>query len=59
MVVGAIVAFVWGQSATLSGMIYEMVPGFFSNLVVAVIVSILRISQIQKLKKNSIKHWTF
>ncbi|MEJ9280225.1 sodium/proline symporter PutP [Ureibacillus thermosphaericus] len=45
MVVGAIVAFVWGQSATLSGMIYEMVPGFFSNLVVAVIVSMITYKQ--------------
>ncbi|TQE90386.1 sodium/proline symporter PutP [Ureibacillus terrenus] len=41
MVVGAIVAFIWGQSDALSGMIYEMVPGFFSNLIVAVIVSLL------------------
>lgn len=41
MVVGAVVAFIWGQSATLSGMIYEMVPGFFSNLIVAVIVSLI------------------
>lgn len=41
MVAGAIVAFIWGQSAALSGMIYEMVPGFFTNLVIAVIVSLV------------------
>ncbi len=45
MVVGAIVTIVWGQSATLSGMIYEMVPGFFSNLIVAVVVSMMTYKQ--------------
>lgn len=45
MVVGAIVTIVWGQSATLSGMIYEMVPGFFSNLIVAVVVSMITYKQ--------------
>lgn len=41
MVVGAAVAFIWGQSSTLSGIIYEMVPGFFINLIVAVVVSLI------------------
>lgn len=41
MVVGAVVAFIWGQSSTLSGIIYEMVPGFFINLIVALVVSLI------------------
>lgn len=41
MVIGAIVSFVWGQSAFLSGIIYEMVPGFFINLIIALVVSLM------------------
>ena len=40
MVVGAVVAFTWGQSG-LADTLYEIVPGFFSGLVVAVVVSLL------------------
>lgn len=40
MLVGAIVAFVWGQTA-LSGYLYEMVPGFTINLIVSVVVSLI------------------
>ena len=40
LVTGAVVAFVWGQSP-LSGVLYEIVPGFVANLVVAVGVSLL------------------
>ena len=39
MVVGAIVAFVWGQSALFRNL-YEMVPGFL-NLIVSVVVSLI------------------
>lgn len=41
MVVGAVVAFVWGQSEALSGMLYEIVPGFLINLILAVVVSLI------------------
>ncbi len=41
MLAGAVVAFVWGQSDALSGMIYEIVPGFIINLVITVIVSLI------------------
>ncbi|MGM9949062.1 MAG: sodium/proline symporter PutP [Lysinibacillus sp.] len=40
MVSGAVVAFIWGRSDTLSGMLYEIVPGFFIGLVVTVVVSL-------------------
>ncbi|MFJ8237745.1 sodium/proline symporter PutP [Ureibacillus sp. NPDC094379] len=41
MVAGAVVAFIWGQSEALSGMLYEIVPGFIINLILAVIVSLI------------------
>ncbi|MGE7666274.1 sodium/proline symporter PutP [Ureibacillus composti] len=41
MVAGAVVAFIWGQSETLSGMLYEIVPGFIINLILAVVVSLI------------------
>lgn len=40
MVSGAVVAFVWGKSDYLSDMLYEIVPGFFICLLVAVAVSL-------------------
>ncbi|HHT13935.1 MAG TPA: sodium:proline symporter, partial [Propionibacterium sp.] len=40
MVSGAVVAFIWGQTDALSSMLYEIVPGFLANLVVAVVVSL-------------------
>jgi len=40
MIVGAVVAFVWGQSA-LTDVLYEIVPGFIINLILAVIVSLI------------------
>ncbi|NUJ33076.1 sodium:proline symporter, partial [Pseudoalteromonas sp. 2103] len=40
MIVGAVTAFIWGSTA-LSGYLYEIVPGFILNLIVAYIVSIL------------------
>ncbi|MCA5894540.1 sodium/proline symporter PutP [Isoptericola sp. NEAU-Y5] len=41
MVVGATVAFVWGQTDSLADTLYEIVPGFVAGLVVAVVVSLL------------------
>lgn len=41
MVAGAVVAFIWGQSDALSGMLYEIVPGFFINLILTVVVSLV------------------
>ena len=41
MVSGAVVAFVWGKVNALSSMLYEIVPGFFVCLLVAVIVSVV------------------
>ncbi|WP_413365935.1 sodium/proline symporter PutP [Lysinibacillus sp. 3P01SB] len=40
MVSGAVVAFIWGKSEHLSDMLYEIVPGFFICLLVAVVVSL-------------------
>lgn len=40
MVAGAVVAFAWGQIPALSGTLYEIVPGFLANLIVAVVVSL-------------------
>lgn len=41
MIVGAIVAFVWGSVPELKGMLYEIVPGFGLSLIAAVIASLL------------------
>jgi len=41
MIAGATTAFVWGKIKVLSESLYEIVPGFFVCLIVAVIVSIL------------------
>ena len=40
MVAGAVVAFIWGKTESLSSMLYEIVPGFIACLLVAIIVSI-------------------
>ncbi|GAA1185756.1 sodium/proline symporter PutP [Ornithinimicrobium humiphilum] len=39
MVTGAVVVFVWGNVDALSSRMYEIVPGFLLNLLVAVVVS--------------------
>ncbi|WP_147918966.1 sodium/proline symporter PutP [Ruania zhangjianzhongii] len=39
LIVGAVVAYTWGQSS-LSDTLYEIVPGFAANLIVAVVVSL-------------------
>ncbi|HWL26945.1 MAG TPA: sodium/proline symporter PutP [Ureibacillus sp.] len=41
MVVGAVVAYVWGTVPQLSGMLYEIVPGFVLGLIAAVVASLL------------------
>jgi sodium/proline symporter len=41
MVVGALTVVIWGSSDTLSGMLYEIVPGFLLSLIVTVVVSLL------------------
>ncbi|RAF49741.1 sodium:proline symporter, partial [Burkholderia multivorans] len=41
LISGAVVAFVWGQLNTpLTDSIYEIIPGFAINLIVAVVVSL-------------------
>ena len=40
MITGAVVAFAWGQSP-LKSVLYEMVPGFASALLIAIIVSLV------------------
>ncbi|WP_156291514.1 sodium/proline symporter PutP [Oceanobacillus salinisoli] len=40
MIVGAVTVFIWGNTP-LSGYLYEIVPGFILNLIVAYVVSIL------------------
>ena len=39
MIVGAVTVFVWGNVDVLTSHMYEIVPGFLANLVVAVLVS--------------------
>ncbi|MBR5951350.1 MAG: sodium/proline symporter PutP [Actinomycetaceae bacterium] len=41
LVAGAVTTFVWGSVDALSGMMYEIVPGFLVNLLVAVVVSLV------------------
>jgi len=41
MVVGAVTVVIWGNSEYLSGLIYEIVPGFILCLLFAVVVSLL------------------
>lgn len=42
MITGAVVVFVWGNIPQLTDHLYEIVPGFLLNLLVAVVVSKLR-----------------
>lgn len=41
MIAGAVTAFVWGKIPALSSALYEIVPGFFVCLIVAVVVSLV------------------
>lgn len=49
---GAIVSFVWGQNELLSSALYEIVPGFFINLVVAIIVSIVTYKRNEEIEQE-------
>ncbi|MDN4495206.1 sodium/proline symporter PutP [Ureibacillus aquaedulcis] len=52
MVAGAVVAYVWGQSEALSAMLYEIVPGFIINLILAVIVSLVTYKRNPEIEKE-------
>lgn len=45
LVTGAVTVVVWGNVEALTGTLYEIVPGFAANLVVAVVVSLLTFSE--------------
>lgn len=51
MIIGAITVFVWGNSF-LSDYLYEIVPGFILNLIVAVLVSKITYKSIPKVEKE-------
>jgi len=51
MIVGAITVFVWGNSF-LSEYLYEIVPGFILNLIVAVLVSKMTYKSIPEVEKE-------
>ncbi|MCC3274068.1 sodium/proline symporter PutP [Arthrobacter zhangbolii] len=40
MIAGALTAYIWGSIDALSGTLYEIVPGFFINVILAVVVSL-------------------
>ena len=42
MVVGAVTVFVWGNIDSLSDRLYEIVPGFALNLLVAIVLSLVK-----------------
>lgn len=52
MVVGAVVAYVWGSNAALHAMLYEIVPGFFSALVIAIIVSLVTYKKNERIEQE-------
>lgn len=51
MIVGAVTVFIWGNSA-LSGYLYEIVPGFLLNLIVAIVVSKMTYKPIPEVEKE-------
>lgn len=52
MIAGAVVAYIWGQSEVLSGMLYEIVPGFAINLILAVIISLITYKRNAEIEKE-------
>ena len=52
MVAGAVVAYIWGQNEALSGMLYEIVPGFVINLVLTIIVSLITYKHNAEIEKE-------
>jgi amino acid permease len=51
MIVGAVTVFIWGNTA-LSDYLYEIVPGFLLNLIIAVIVSKITYKPIPEVEKE-------
>ena len=51
MIVGAVTVFIWGNTA-LGDYLYEIVPGFLLNFIVAVMVSKLTYKPIPKVEKE-------
>jgi sodium/proline symporter len=51
MIVGAVTVFIWGNTA-LSGYLYEIVPGFLLNLIVAIVVSKMTYKPIPEVEKE-------
>ncbi|MBQ0138910.1 MAG: sodium/proline symporter PutP [Kurthia sp.] len=52
MIVGAVVAYVWGQNKDLHDQLYEIVPGFVACLIVAVIVSLITYKKDEEIEKE-------
>ncbi|AYC30440.1 sodium/proline symporter PutP [Paenisporosarcina cavernae] len=52
MVVGAVVVVIWGNSEKLSGMLYEIIPGFILCLLVAWVVSLMTYKPKPELEKE-------
>lgn len=51
MIVGAVTVFIWGNSE-LSGYLYEIVPGFILNLIVAYVVSLMTYKKNEAVEKE-------
>lgn len=51
MIVGAVTVFIWGSTA-LSGYLYEIVPGFLLNLIVAVTMSLATFKENEKITEE-------
>ena len=51
MITGAVVAFAWGQSP-MKSVLYEMVPGFASAMLVAIIVSLITYKKNQVIEEE-------
>ncbi|MFH0411787.1 sodium/proline symporter PutP [Corynebacterium sp. L4756] len=52
MVTGAVVSLAWGMIPATSALIYEMVPGFFSALIVTVVVSLMTKEPSEEVKEE-------
>ncbi|QYH35762.1 sodium/proline symporter PutP [Salinibacterium sp. M195] len=52
MIAGAVTVVIWGNIDALSGVMYEIVPGFALNVVVAVVVSLLTFKNSDKITEE-------
>ncbi|MET0785238.1 MAG: sodium/proline symporter PutP [Paenisporosarcina sp.] len=52
MVVGAITVVIWGNNEELTGLIYEIVPGFILSLLFAVVVSLITYRRNEEIEKE-------